>query len=168
MTPDFDTRLKSIISAMENIVIPSIASDDSMSLQQAGLIVRHIAIMRQQLPYLQVFESLCLHDMEQLARQILVSPSIGSLRGTPADLQAALSTDNLTAQERYIAIGRAVEEVINAAQSMPEALLLEEVAGPVLEFSERQTMRERVWFAGTGFDPHAESLPSISSLFRSG
>ena len=40
MTPDFDTRLKSIASAMDNIILPAISPADSLALQQADLFVR--------------------------------------------------------------------------------------------------------------------------------
>ncbi|MGD9664747.1 MAG: hypothetical protein AB7U34_06040 [Novosphingobium sp.] len=160
MTPDFDTRLKSISSAMENIIIPAIAADDNMALQQAGLIIKHIAIMRDQLPYLQAFESLCLQDMEILAQQILAAPSIGYVRHQSDALDVALRSSQPTTQDRYISIGRAIEDIVAAAAT---GQLFDEIAEPVLGFGERQTMRERIWFAGTGFDPDTKSLPSIGA-----
>lgn len=164
MTPDFDTRLKSIASAMENIVIPAISPDDSLPLQQAGLIVSHIALMRQQLPHLQAFEQLCLQDMEQTARRLCALPASSTAAAQREALEIVLGDGVVAPQDRYIAIGRAIEDLIAAAQSASAPQLLDELSDHVLDFSERQTMRERIWFAGTGFDAQAGSLPSIAAL----
>ena len=168
MTPDFDTRLKSIASAMENIVIPAIAPDDTLPLQQAGLIVGHIALMRQQLPHLQAFERLCLQDMEQTARRLCALSSSPTAPEARKALEAALADGVLAAQARYIAIGRAIEDMIAAAQSASSPQLLIDLSDHVLDFSERQTLRERVWFAGAGFDAQVGSLPSIATLLANG
>lgn len=168
MTPDFDTRLKSIASAMENIIIPAISPEDSLPLQQAGLIVSHIALMRQQLPHLQAFEQLCLQDMEQTARRLCALPASRSAREQREALAIALGDGVLAPQDRYIAIGRAVEDLIAAAQSAPTPQLLKELSDHVLDFSERQTMRERIWFAGMGFDAQAGDLPSVAELLARG
>lgn len=78
----------------------------------------------------------------------------------PAD---ALRPGHCTTQDRFIAIGRAIEDVIAAGQTATTGQIVQEVSNFVLDFCERQTMRERIWFAGTGFDPDTKSLPSIGA-----
>lgn len=168
MTPDFDTRLKSIASAMDNIILPAISPADSLALQQADLIIKHISMMRKQLPHIVAFERLCLHDIEQTARRLLDLPSID---GVPAERDALANTLDecgLQASARFDALGLAIEDLIGGAQAAGLPELLTELADLILDFGARHLMRERVWFADTGFEGQEASLPSIAELAATG
>lgn len=166
MTPTLDTRLKSIVSAMEDIIIPAIDPKDSLPLQQASLIVGHVRMILEQLPFTANFEWLCLEDMAVTARAVLVLPGLESQSDKAKELARILDERTGVAADRYTAIGRALEAMIEAAQQSGNIDLLEQVAEPVLAFGERQTLRERVWFSATGFDPMRSELPAIEALCR--
>ena len=168
MNPDIDLRLKSVLKALSDVILPALPASERLARDQANLVIGHLTIIAEQWQYALNFE------LENLAQACALAGELAGMNFDSAlgdDLIAALSAAAAVDRNNYqavTAIHRALKTLIDAliaadhhSAPMPPALL-----DAVLRYNRCRAPRERVWHRGAGLDPDAASLPSIASLFR--
>lgn len=165
MTPDLSIRLTSIISSLEDVVIPAIDPKSGIANEQAGMILAHLKIAIDQLPHIQKFDALCLSDAKQTAGKLLniiiedKNHDIGL-----TNLKNTVDKKYESDEDHYREIMKVLENIVSAAHTLTTNYLPDSVINTLLDFSQRQTDRERAWFAAAGFDPEREKMPSVSEV----
>lgn len=168
MNPDLDLRLKSVLKALTDVILPALPASERLARDQANLVIGHLTIIAEQWQHALNFE---LHN---LAQSCLLAGELAGMNFDSAlgdDLIAALSAAEAVDRNDYQAvtqIHRLLKSVIDRLISadhhcapMPPAML-----AAVLRYNHRRAPRERVWHRTAGLDPDAASLSSIAALFR--
>lgn len=168
MNPDLDLRLKSVLKALSDVILPALPASERLARDQANLVIGHLTIIAEQWQHALNFELQTLAQSCVLAGE-LAGKNFDSALGD--DLIAALSAAEAVNRNDYQAvteIHRVLKTVIDRLISadhrsapMPAAVL-----DAVLRYNRRRAPRERIWHRAAGLDPDAASLPSITSLFR--
>lgn len=170
MSPDFDIRLISMIKAMEEVVVPAIPEERSLAREQAGVLIGHLQVFRDQWPHVAKYAWLCLRDSQALARDLIETlrrfpetPQFTALRNLLAkeDLDAASSATTVWACRNALAssIDIVIDSTINYGTEVTGL-----IDALVLSHAAREHRRDRVWFQGTALDPDVASLPSIEEM----
>jgi hypothetical protein len=174
MTPDIGMRLGTIARALQQVVIPALAADQVLAIEQATMCLGHLGIIGEQLGYVADYEASCLADMTALAAD-LVAASAGGAHTQEAteelrDLvnQAGSSPDDVSAtvKNQRNALAGGIDRLIRASGRDGDADFLAASQNLVLEHGTRQSFRDRAWFRGYGLDPDRASLPSIPELLE--
>lgn len=168
MNPDIDLRLKSILKALSDVILPALPASERVARDQANLVIGHLTIIAEQWQHALEFE------LENLAQACVLAGELAGMNFDSAlgdDLKAALSAAETVDRSDYqvvTEIHRVLKGVIDRliaadhrSAPMPPAML-----AAVLRYNRRRAPRERVWHRAAGLDPDAASLPSIASLFR--
>jgi hypothetical protein len=77
VTPDLGTRLDTIATALEQVIIPALPADEVLALEQAALCIGQVVVLREQYRYLADYEALCLADMAALAGELVAAAAGG-------------------------------------------------------------------------------------------
>lgn len=168
MNPDLDLRLKSVLKALSDVILPALPATERLARDQANLVIGHLTIIAEQWQHALSFE------LQNLAQSCLLAGELAGMNFDSTlgdDLSAALSTATAVDRSDYQAvteIHRGLKTVIDRLISadhhsapMPPAVL-----DAVLRYNHRRAPRERVWHRAAGLDPDAASLPSIAALLR--
>ena len=164
MLPNIDVRLGNCIKALEEVVIPSLSGSERMAREQALLVVGHLRMIASQWKQALRFETGSLDAMAALARKIAASdPHFG---GELANALAAIDTidrQDIDAVEAAICrVGTAIDKAILGEEGTVP--LSPEAFAAVLDYAEKQALRERTWFKLCGLDPDATDLPAIEAV----
>lgn len=165
MLPSIDLRITNMIKAISDIVLPALPAHEKLAQEQARLIIGHLAIIKDQWKLAVRFERGSFEAMHALAEKL-----VGHVDGEQAAaLRAAITMVALTDRADSDALvagiktlGTAVDAVILGDDGTRP--LSKAAQDAVLDYGERQAMRERTWFAGTGIDPDKSELPSLSEV----
>ncbi len=166
MIPDIETRLDSMRRAMLEVVIPAIDPHKSLAVEQAMLVIAQLSMLDGQVSKIDIFTNICLSDLKNTLEKLEVD-------GGPASISARTEIANILsgslsgASEAYRNLGNAAEALIRAMDKDGTESSREHVHIAMLNFSKRQAMRDRIWFAASGFDPSAAILPTIDDMIKS-
>jgi hypothetical protein len=164
MLPNIDVRLANCIKALEEVIIPSLHASERMAREQALLVIGHLRMIGGQWKQALRFETTSLEAMAALARQIAGSdPNFGG------ELAAALAATESVDRRDIDAVEAAISQVGTA---IDKAILGEDgctalspaAFAAILDYAERQALRERAWFKLCGLDPDAAELPAIAEV----
>jgi hypothetical protein len=158
MNPSLDVRLSAMIKVLETIVIPAL--ETGMARDQAMLVVGHLRVIRGQADFAQRYEELELCALRKLARGLLTILEGGAAtRLAGAAVEAAIavshSSDPVLTRQRLSTTNAALEELVRAAARDGSADFVAETRGRVLQHARTQSLRDRRWFGGMGFDGEA-------------
>ena len=162
MTPSVDLRIGAMIRVMQSIIMPAIG--DSLAREQAGLIVGHLTILREQVDLGHRFEEFELRAASALAEKLCLAAEGGVATRVAADRLSTLlgqggPQDITTARARYAALMEALDAMVDAAALDAETAFGSLLFQAMLDFGENHARRNREWFAGMGFDgPQQGSL----------
>jgi hypothetical protein len=164
MLPNIDVRLANCIKALEQVVIPSLPAGERMAREQALLVIGHLRMIGGQWKSALRFETTSLGAMAALARQIAASDP-----GFEGELTEALAAIELIDGRDIDAVEGAICRV---GAAIDKAILGEEGTAPlsaaaveaILDYGEKQALRERAWFKLCGLDPDARELPEIAAV----
>lgn len=161
MLPNIDIRLANCIKALEEIVIPSLGESERMAREQALLVIGHLRMIGAQWKHAARFEAKSFEAMAALAGEIAANEP--DFRGELADALDATGTvdrGDIDAVEAAICrVGKAIDKAILGDEGTM-ALSAASVAA-ILDYGQKQAVRERVWFKGSGLDPDAAILPDF-------
>ena len=172
MVPDTRMRLAAVVKALDDIVTPVIPADAKFAHEQLALIKQSIRIVMDQIPHEYGFIVRDAQDYVQLAADLAAgmpedSPARSRLmeyaeRGKsiiPAEVPDRPMVEN------YLGgLKKDVENAVEAIFALPDETMRRTLSRLILDHSERQTLRERVWVAATGFDTDPQSLPSMEAV----
>lgn len=157
MTPDFGIRLHSIARSLEHVILPALDASNSLAHEQLAIALGHLAVLQQQWQYQADYLAQCLAEMYQL----------GHALGAEIDRQPS-TAPLFTATERHDVVAHAVDTLIIAGHRDGSDKFRRELRQLVLDHGARQSLRDRVWFAATGFDPARANFPEIRALVTAG
>ncbi len=168
MNPDIDLRLKSVLKALSNVILPALPANERLARDQANLVMGHLSIIAEQWHHALNFELGNLTLACALATEL-----VGMTRDVALgdELLAALAAVEALDRTDYTAVGqahRALKAIIDRliadehrGAPMPRAML-----AAVLRYNQARAPRERIWHRGAGLDPDTASLPPVASLFE--
>ncbi len=168
MNPDIDLRLRSVMKALSDVILPALPAEERLARDQTQLVMGHLAIIAEQWQYALKFELDNLALSCELARELA---ALNADAGPGDDLSAALAVATTVSSSDYQAVShahRALKAVIDglltagqADTAMPPSML-----AAVLRYNQRRAPRERIWHRAAGLDPDAAQLPAIGTLFE--
>jgi hypothetical protein len=172
MVPDTALRLKAALKTLEDVITPLIPAPAKFAQEQLALIKKSIALVCAQIPQEYGFVVRDAQGYLELARAIAAlltssDPQGAALQDSIAQAAAAVPAEvpNRPRLEAALrALKRDVENAVDTISSAPDPELRAKTARLVLDHSEQQTIRERVWVVATGFDPDPASLPTIEEV----
>lgn len=167
MNPDMDLRLKSVMKALAEVILPALPPEQRMARDQANLALGHLALLAEQWPYALRYELESLDECLELANAL--TPQVRD-----PHLAAAL-TDGVAraadvARDDYAAVSAALHAVKASidcalADGEGEAPLSAAVLDAVLRYNARRAPRERSWHRASGLDPDGPRLPRFQDSF---
>lgn len=162
MTPGIDLRITSMIRAMEDVVRPAIDPGNSLAAEQAALVVGHLRLLAIHWSKADAYARTCLADLDRTLEGLV--PSGGPATSAAAADLARARGQGGDAEAHYKAVMRATDSLVRAAARDGDHAFRETLRGAVLAFSTRQSLRDRSWFAASGFDLNPGELHSIADL----
>lgn len=167
MNPDLDLRLKSVMKALADVILPALPAGERLARDQAALVMGHLTIIAEQWKHALGFE------LENLAMACALAAELAGMNVDPElgdDLIAALTAAQEVDRADYAAVTaahRALKAVIDRllVAEHRDAALSQAMLTAVLRYNQGRAPRERIWHRGAGLDPDAAGLPPIASLF---
>ena len=170
MNPDLDLRLKSVMKALSDVVLPALPAGERMARDQVNLALGHLAIIAEQWPYALRFELAALDESLALAAEML-----GLLEDDAqvAMLESSLARAATLDREDYAdvaAFHRALKDEL--AQAVEVGAGARPLSGALIDavlcHNARRAPRERSWCRASGLDPDGPRLPPLRTLFEDG
>ena len=168
MNPDIDLRLKSVLKALSDVILPALPADERLARDQVKLVMGHVAIIAEQWKHALNFE------LENLALACALAGELAAM-----SLDASCGDELIVALAAAEAVDRndydAVTLVHRHLKGLIDVLIADDqrcapmpraVLAAVLRYNQRRAPRERTWHRGAGLDPDTASLPPFASLFE--
>ena len=168
MVPDIDLQLQAAIKALTDTVMPAVDPGDKMAVEQLGLAIATLGIVRQHLPLARRLARRALAHAVGMAAELasVGGENAAALVSPIAAAEAALADPEADVADIDGARGilnEAICAVVDGASDGPAARAVEAV---VIRRSRETTELARAWCLPAGFEPYPERLPSIESLLR--
>jgi hypothetical protein len=171
---DDKVRLKSLLRAMDDVVLPALPKDAQLAVEQAHLVRMHLNMMLAQADHAYRLQLAELAHFTALLRDLEAC-------GLAAELEAAASAQvvEILARAAPIAalevpdsesLARLTREVREAADSLVQSVvatdspLRKRASHIVLDYAARQITRERVAAKAAGFELDPGSLPDLKDV----
>lgn len=169
MQPGFDLRIRSMIKALSETVLPAVDPDNKAAIEQLHITLGSLALLREQVDHAYAFEVADLRDM------IAVVAGLPEHGGPVSDatVQTASRAEALAAGKpvsltRLQAANNALREVIaaeiEAAYERLDPASADRLDAWLLKNAAQQIGRERAFVAGTGFDVFPDTLKPIEAI----
>jgi len=170
-----EIQLKTMMKAMDDVILPAIDSSNQLALEQAQLVKAMMGLMAHQLPLQFDF------DRDELQRLIDTADKIQAvclqLQGPPvisgelysqaeqaSTILSRCTVNPALVEERIRVLRRLVGEAVQEIQSVSDHKLREKLEGAVVAMSREQLLRDRALMIKQGWEVDPESLPTIESL----
>lgn len=171
MIPSIDDRISSMITAMQQIVIPALSdANSSLAAEQAGLVLGHLVLLQGQVDHGTKFEQLQMQQDFACA-----SAAVEAAEGGPETQQARNAIFGLVCPEpdecspdlvrsKTRAVRRALSDLIYALREDGAPGSRAKVEAIAIDHIESASLQLRAWFSACGFEFNDISLPSIPDL----
>lgn len=173
-----DLQIKSILKAMNDVVLPAVDPNNKLAQEQARLCMGLLGLMARQLPLQFRF------DCDELARLAGFAAELQRVAGGgPQTREAIAAVEKSAAQANALLQHAKVApaEVEQAVRAMREAtgtlissvfrdgddVAQERVQKATLAMSKEQLLRERAWVITQGWEPDPKAVPPIEELLGS-
>jgi hypothetical protein len=172
MQPAFDMRIRTMIKAMTELVLPAIATENHAAVEQAKLVTASLALLMEQFDYSHWFEVADIRSHAQLANDL------AALADLPAAAAAQQAADRATAladrwdvrlsdvREEGRLLRDAVCALVEGLMALDDLDVQKRTTGLVLEQSNGQIMRERSFVAKTNFDVYPDTLLPLADAME--
>ncbi|MBI2799284.1 MAG: hypothetical protein HYX63_03190 [Gammaproteobacteria bacterium] len=159
MNPSIDLRLRSMMRAITEVIMPAVDPQNSLAQEQIRLLLGHLHALSLQVTHAPRLAAIELNELQQLARELLTHAV-----GGPATQRAAARVTALVGGSDHAALAHAVEALLIASGEDGGAEFKNDAETRVLAFSRAEVLRGRAWFKAMGFDTNPERLPDIPTL----
>ena len=160
MNPSVELRLRTMIRAVTENILPAIDPTDSLAQEQGRLLLGHLYALLQQHGHEESLRDRQRRLLDRLAQDLLDAGSGGPLTlAARAALGAALDAGD-------DALSFAVERYVLAAGSDGDVGLRERSAALVLAHAAEDVRAGDVWFRTMGFTTGIEAPSSITALLE--
>lgn len=169
-----DIQLRAAIKALTDTVAPAIDASNKLAVEQLGMVIGILQFVEQRLPLQFQF------DCNELARLIGLAAALdGAVEGSQGEnatqelrkvaSAGALVLDRAKADpaevlEAVRGLRHACGAVTTAAFGLEDLAVREAVSAKVLAYSKEQTLRDRSWLIGLGFESPNSGIPAIAEL----
>ena len=164
MVPDLDLQLQTAIKALGDNVKPAVDPDDKVAVEQLGIVMATLAMVRERLPSQRRFIRRLLED--EIALAVDVGDALGKgaiLADDIAAARSALADPELDSAElAEIRSGLTSKTVSLIAQAGTAGL--EALTPVVLKGAKPSLERLRAWCVPSGFEPYASEIKALDSL----
>jgi hypothetical protein len=161
MNPSIELRLRTMIRAMNEIIIPAVDGGDSLAQEQARLLLGHLHVLLQHEGREQAMCDIERSDLQRLASALVEASSGGS-----ATAAATARVQNLPDDVDTDGLSHAIEALIIDSGSDGSEAFKRACDTLVIAHGRAATRRSRTWFKSMGFDHDPDALGDIDSLFR--
>jgi hypothetical protein len=159
MNPSVDLRIRSMLRALTQVVIPALDARDALAQEQARLLVGHLHALSLQCAHEARFVALEDRAMRRLGQALLAASGGGPVTRTAA----AGVRESLEAPDGF-GIGSAIDRLILAGREDGSPSFRDAVARLTLAHGRAAALRGRSWFAAMGFGGDPARLPSIGTM----
>ena len=169
MIPSLADRISSMQRALHNVIIPAIAPDNGLAMEQAHLMLAHLGLIAEQADYTEPYEAAELVALERLATALAQAAgggarTIAAAASLRAELESGDAADAGRRRARTVALSSLVEGLLDASgidgdesfQAVSHDLIIAE--------NRLSSTRDRAWFRSTGFETGDVSLPSLATM----
>lgn len=170
-----DIQIKSILKAMNDVVLPAVDPNNKLAQEQARLCMGLLGLMAKQLPLQYRF------DCDELARLSAYAAELQKLAKGGQETTAALSTLQQQAGKAEALLERSrvsPQEVLDAVRGLREATgslitsvyrdgdsgAQDRVQRATLAMSKEQLLRDRSWVLAQGWEADPKAIPPIEEL----
>lgn len=166
MQPGFDLRIRSMIKALTEAVLPAVDSENKSAIEQLNIVIGSLALVKEQVEYVHWFELIETEEMLSLAYDLAnkIGTSADALLAS-AEAAGAVATDARSRlaqrQQGNIRLREALTDLMSLGMTSSDRDLAERVGREALRRSEAQIGRERAFIAGTNLDVFHDNLRSI-------
>ena len=177
MVPDIALRIEVCRHTLTECLIPALDPGQTLAIEQAHVVVAHLNVIADQIDRVLHFRLADLKGAAALTQE-LVDLAAGGEAVTDAarEASAALEVaepylavtlpDPAVLQELMLALKSAADRLLQASFTDGDETFRKRAARSVLDRALPTITRERVWTRKTGFDPLADSLPSMRDALR--
>lgn len=172
MQPGIDLRLRTMMKALSEVVMPAIDPVNRMAMEQAGVILGSLDFLREQIDYAHWYEAADLMSLCNLAADLegvdalQVAPELSSIRTHGASIATRWDVALPALRQASAELREAISLTVEAAFAQPDTAIRSAVQRLVLEQSRDQLGRERAFVAGTKWDGFPETLRTIEASLR--
>jgi hypothetical protein len=169
MMPSIDLRLQTMAKAMADVILPAIAPENPLALEQAQLLVAQLGMIAKHWRNAAKYEALGLREIAALAERLCAVATGGAETRAAVDALGTLLRERKghsagAVDEERAAIATAIDVLIRASGVDGDEVFKEASSQAILEYSALEAWRGRVWFAGCGMDPERARLPEIDDM----
>ena len=183
MTPDLGTRLDTVATALQYVIIPALPDDEVLALEQATLCIAQVNVAREQYQHLADYETLCFADLAAVAGDMVTAADGGPKTTTaaaalrqvisgvdgptpeaPSPAGALTGPAKSATQRRRNAVAAAIDVLLRAGAVDGTVEFRTSSQRLIVAHGARQCTRDRAWFRSCGMDPEAATLPTIPEL----
>lgn len=172
MQPGIDLRLRTMMKALADVVMPAIDPGNRMAQEQAGIILGSLDMLREQIDYAHWYEVVDLRSLCHLAADLKRVPGLDvSIELTAAHeaatpLAARWDVTLSELRQASVDLRDAICLTVEAAYGHESQGIRNAVQRLVLDHSGDQLGRERAYVAGTKWDGFPDSLQTIEASLQ--
>ena len=173
MQPGFDLRLRTMMKALSEVVLPAVDPANRAAVEQGSIVLGSLDLLLQQVDYAHWYEVVDLLSLCNLARELSnidglgANPKIEDAASIGVAIAARWDVSLSQIRQSNLALRDAIGETAERAFTSDQVGVRTRVQALVLSHSEEQIGRERAYVAGTKWDIFPESLQTIeASLAR--
>lgn len=169
MQPSIEMRLRTMMKALSEVVMPAIDPTNRMAQEQAAVVLGSMDMLREQIDFAYWYEVVDLKSLCRLAAELAEVPGLESPPELASARDAARSLTSRTdltlsvLRDASVALRDAISLSIEAAAEPAQPGIRTAVQRLVLDHSRDQIGRERAYVAGTKWDGFPESLQTIEA-----
>jgi len=158
---------------MQYTIMPAINPDDSMAQEQAALLVGHLKVINQQWDKAFLFELGTLKGLLAATEEILrekssqsgkTAKALDDVATSLAETKAATCKTAMQTSDFVHKIGLAIERLLDASEIDGTDAFKSRLQNIILDYSEKQSGRERIWNQFYNLDPDREKFPTIDEM----
>ena len=163
MVPDLDLHLQVVIKALKDTVMPAVDPAHRMAVEQLGLSIATLAMVRERLPLAGLREWQELDNAIALGRATLAVVSSAALEQAIGD-GAALLDDARPAPGARPQGTRAILAAVSVAVREADDGNANALMRAVVEASRPALDLARAWGKSAGFEPDPDEVPEVAEL----
>lgn len=167
MVPELDLQLQVVIKALRDTVMPAVDPAHRMAVEQLGLSIATLSMVRERLPFAG------LREWQDLANAIALGRS--TVAEAPSEeLDAALRKGNALladacpAPDARPAATRAILSLVSQAVRAADEVRAPALMRAVVEASRPALDLARAWGKSAGFEPDPDDVPEVAALLAAG
>ncbi|MFD2579823.1 hypothetical protein ACFSTD_17200 [Novosphingobium colocasiae] len=153
-----------MIRALDQVIMPALDPNNSLAREQAGLLAGHLRLLAAQWNRTENYARTCLDDLVQSLEgfEPAGGPHTAKAFDAVARTIAARSPNGI--EQQYKQLSAVADALVRAVDIDGDAALRQQLHRALLAFSRRQALRDRSWFALSGFDLKPDELIPIEKL----